>query len=184
MGAAQYLAWEKAQDAKHQLLGGEVFAMAGGSPRHNGLSASVQARLLIAHAGGCATLSSDQKLHIPKTGDFVYPDAAVVCGDAVLHAGTTDVIQNPRVVVEVLSKSTEQHDRGKKWADYQSVPSLTDYLLVSQTSPKIEHFAREADGSWRYRVAEGGESITLTHGEVLAVDDVYRAEVVRLPADE
>ena len=83
------------------------------------------------------------------------------------------ILSNPSVVVEVLSETTEKCDRGDKWEAYRRVPSLTDYLLVSQTVPHIEHFQREADGSWRYRVLGAGESVTLAAGATLAVDSIY-----------
>lgn len=180
MTPAEYLAWEREQPGKHQYVGGEIFAMAGGSPRHNFLSFRVLAQL--DHAP-CSPLTSDQKVFIPATGNFVYPDGTVICGPPQLHAGSRDAIENPRVVVEVLSKSTEQHDRGDKWTDYRSVPSLTDYLLVSQRLPSIEHFAREPDGSWRYRVAGPGDQLELTTGAIIDVDKLYSG-AFDLPGDE
>jgi Uma2 family endonuclease len=171
---AEYLAWEAAQSGKHQYLRGEVFAMAGASPRHNRLSARVLAALEAAlRAGPCAPFTSDQKIHIPRTGNFVYPDASVVCGPVQLCPGSSDVIENPRVVVEVLSKGTEQHDRGDKWEDYQSLSTLTDYVLIAQRVARIEHFARETDGVWRYRVAGVGGRLALTVGAEFVVDELY-----------
>ena len=182
MSPTEYLAWERTQRDKHQLLHGEVYAMAG-SPRHNRLCARVLARLDEALRGSsCNPFSSEQEIFIPATSNFVYPDATVVCGPVELHAGTNDVIDNPRVVVEVLSKSTEQHDRGDKWEDYRSIPSLTDYVLVSQRLPRLEHFAREADGSWRYRVASAGGRLQLTTGTVLVVDEIFEG-AFDLPGD-
>ncbi|HVH46795.1 MAG TPA: Uma2 family endonuclease [Labilithrix sp.] len=174
MSRAEYLAWETAQPDRHQYLRGEVYAMAGGSPRHNLLAANVLARLHASLRGGaCRPFSSDQKIYVPATGDYVYPDATVICGPVELHEGSSDVIENPRVVVEVLSKSTEQHDRGDKWEDYREIPSLTDYVLVSQRVARIEHFGRDADGSWRYRVVGAGGRLELSTGTVLVVDELY-----------
>jgi len=183
MSPAEYLAWERTQREKHQLLHGEVYAMAGGSPRHNRLCARVLARLDDALRGSsCGPFSSDQKVFIPATNNFVYPDATVVCGPVELYPGTNDVIDNPGVVVEVLSKSTEQHDRGDKWEDYRSIPSLTDYVLVSQRLARLEHFARESDGSWRYRVVGAGGRLQLTTGAVLVVDEIFEG-AFDLPGD-
>jgi len=183
MSPAAFLEWERTQVEKHQLLGGEVFAMAGGGPRHNRLSARVVARLEGALEPPCAPFTSDQKVFIPASGNFVYPDATVVCGAIVLHEGTSDVIDNPRVVIEVLSSSTEQHDRGDNWHGYRSVASLTDYVLVSQRSARLEHFARKSDGSWRYRVVGPGGALELTTGTILAVDDLF-AGVFDIPGDD
>lgn len=172
--AAEYLAWERTQRDKHQYLGGEVFAMAGGSPRHNRLGMRVLSKLDAALGGGpCGAFSSDQKIFVPATGDFVYPDGSVVCGAVVLHGGTPDVIENPRIVIEVLSKSTERHDRGEKWDDYRSIPTLSDYVLVSQRLAQLEHFARQDDGAWTYRAIRSGDRLELTTGTVLVVDEIY-----------
>jgi Uma2 family endonuclease len=184
MSATEYLEWEQGQRDKHQFIGGHVYAMAGGSPRHNRLCANVLGRLYVSLRGGpCGPFSSDQKIYIPATGNFVYPDASVVCAAVQLHSGTTDVIDNPKVLIEVLSRSTEHHDRGDKWEDYQSVPSLTDYVLVSQRIPRIEHFGREPDGSWRYRVAGAGGRLELSTGTVLVVDEIYEG-AFDVPGDD
>lgn len=184
MSPGDYLAWEREQHGKHQYLRGEAFAMAGGSPRHNRLANRVAARIEASFVDGrCATLSSDQKIHVPATGNFVYPDCTVVCGPVQLHAGTNDVIENPRGVIEILSKSTANHDRGEKWDDYQSIASLTDYVLVSQRAAHVEHFSRNDDGSWTYRVAQAGGRLRLTTGAVLEVDEIY-AGAFDLPGDD
>lgn len=180
MSPAEYLEWEKEQPSKHQYLNGEVFAMAGGSFRHNHLAGRVVARLDVEP---CRSFSSDQKVFIPSTKNYVYPDGTVVCGAVQPHAGSTDVLEHPRAVVEVLSKSTESYDRDDKWQDYQSIASLTDYVLVSQRVARIEHFARQADGAWTYHAAGPGERLTLSTGAVLVVDDIY-ASAFDLPGDE
>ena len=155
MSAAEYLAWEREQPQKHEFHCGEVFAMAGGSPRHNLLAAAFAAELRAAtRAKGCHALSSDQRISASVGERYVYADAVVVCGELRTEPGTIDVLSNPTVIVEVLSASTESFDRGEKWEAYQRLASLTDYLLVSQTAVRVEHYRREADGSWRYRVVE------------------------------
>jgi len=100
----------------------------------------------------------------------------------VFQRGTTDVITNPAILVEVLSGSTEEYDRGLKWTGYQSIRSLTDYLLVAQAEVRIEHYRRNVDGSWTYRTAGPREHIALTGGGELAVDAIY-AGVFELPGD-
>ena len=158
MSAADYLAWERDQPAKHEYHLGEVFAMAGGSARHNVLSGAMIAELRAAVRGkGCHVLTSDQRISAEQGQRYVYADSVVVCGPMQTEPGTSDVLANPRIIVEVLSQSTEPYDRGKKWEAYQRLASLTDYVLVAQTSVRVEHYRREADGSWRYRVLEAGE---------------------------
>lgn len=174
MTAEQFLAWEQTQPERHQWYAGEVFAMAGGSPRHNALSAAVIGDLRVAVRGsGCRVLSSDQRLALPPGEHFVYPDALVVCGAIALLEGTSDVIVNPAIVVEVLSPSTELYDRGAKWDGYRRLPSLVDYLLVAQDTVRIEHYQRRADGSWRYGVVEAGGQLTLTRNLTLDLDTLY-----------
>ncbi|WP_437717020.1 Uma2 family endonuclease [Sorangium sp. So ce448] len=174
MSAAEYLAWERSQPAKHEYHLGEVFATAGGSPRHNLLSGAMIAELRAAVRGkGYHVLTSDQWISAEQGQHYVYADSVVVCGPMDTEPGTSDVLTNPCILVEVLSQSTEPYDRGKKWAAYQRLVSLTDYVLVSQTSARVEHYRREADGSWRYRVLEAGDTLTLANGATLSIDAVY-----------
>jgi Uma2 family endonuclease len=175
MTAAEYLEWEARQTEKHEYHCGEVFAMAGGSPRHNLLSMAAGAELRAVLRGTeCRVLSSDQRIAASEGTRYVYPDAVVVCGSLRFEAGASDVLANPAVVVEVLSPRTESCDRGDKWEAYQRLPSLSDYLLISQTSVRVEHFERQDAGVWRYRVVEAGGTLTLSNGAVLTVDDIYR----------
>jgi Uma2 family endonuclease len=181
--AAEYLAWEREQPERHHYLRGEVFAMAGGSARHNALGAAVIGELRSAFRGGpCRPFTSDQRVAVREGEHYVYPDVTVVCGRLELAAGTKDTITNPTVVVEVLSKTTEAYDRGAKWDGYRQLPSVTDYLLVSQSSARIEHYER-GEGEWHYRVAVAGGRVTLTNGAVLEVDAVFRG-VFELEGDE
>ena len=173
MTAADYLAWERLQPEKHDYHLGEVFAMSGGSHRHNFLSSSMIVALWAAVRGkGCRVFTSDERIAAEEGRRYVYADAVVVCGAVESAPGTTDVLTNPRVIVEVLSPSTEAYDRGEKWEAYQRLPSLNDYLLVSQTSTRIEHYQREAD-SWRYRVLGAGDTLTLADGSAMSIDAVY-----------
>jgi Uma2 family endonuclease len=174
MSPADYLAWERGQPDKHEYYLGEVFAMAGGSPRHNFLSGAIIAELRASLRGkGCHVLTSDQRIAAEQDRRYVYADAVVVCGAMKTEPGTSDVLANPRFIVEVLSRSTEAYDRGEKWEAYQRLGSLTDYLLVAQTSVRVEHYQREADGSWRYRVLTTGDTVALANGATVSIDAVY-----------
>lgn len=156
--------------------------MAGGSVRHNALCVRTSAQLDGAlRATGCVTFSSDQRVGVDRER-YVYPDVTVVCGPVVVEPGTTDVVVNPTILVEVLSASTELYDRGQKWEGYQRLASLTDYLLVSQTEPRIEHFRRGEPGVWIYRAAAAGEGILLSGGVELLVDALFDG-VFALPGD-
>jgi Uma2 family endonuclease len=175
MTATEYLAWEREQRERHEYLHGEVFSMAGGSPRHAALIAAVTIELGNAHRDGPSrVLATDQRIVAEDGEHYVYADASVVCGRMVLASGTKDVLANPTIVVEVLSKSTEAYDRGKKWEGYQKIASVTDVLLVSQSTAHVEHYQREDGGEWRYRVTGAGGRVTLKNRAVLNVDAVYR----------
>lgn len=179
-----FLAWERQQDERHVYFRGEIFAMSGGSPRHSRLSSRIIARLDQAlGAGRCDVHTSDLRLGLDDR-HFVYADAVVVCGALELRPGTTDVVTNPGVVVEVLSKSTESYDRGGKQAGYLALRSIQHYVLVSQRESRVEVYSRESDGSFRYRVGVSGDTLELDHvGVTLTVDELYD-RVFDLPGDD
>ena len=178
-----YLAWEREQTARHEYFRGEVFAMAGRSMRHNALCSNVIAALGNALRGrGCVVLTSDQRVGARQGDRYVYPDVSVVCGEVRVEPGTTDVLANPTILIEVLSSSTEQYDRGLKWDGYQRIESLTDYVLVSQAEPHIEHFRNDRGGTWLYRSAGPGERIALSNDVAFDVDAIF-AGVMALPGD-
>jgi Uma2 family endonuclease len=171
--AAEYLAWEREQTDKHEFHAGEVFAMAGGSPRHNVIAGNIQTALKLALKGRCVALPSDQRVMFDDGARYVYPDVSVVCGKAVLQDGTKDVLVNPTILVEVLSSGTEQHDRGLKWKGYQRLASLTDYLLVAQHEVRVEQFQRAPDGQWLYRTYGRGDRVPLADGTQIDVGAMY-----------
>jgi Uma2 family endonuclease len=127
-------------------------------------------------------MTSDQRVVAADRERYVYPDISVVCGPVIAAPGTTDVLVNPTVLVEVLSESTEQYDRGVKWEGYQRIESLTDYLLVSQSAPRIEHFRRDRTRTWLYQTAGAGERLVLSSDAVLEVDAIF-ANILALPGD-
>jgi Uma2 family endonuclease len=183
LSAVEFLAWEREQAARHEFFRGEVFAMAGGSPRHNALSSRLNAALRVAFGDrGCEVFSSDQRIGFGAGERYVYPDVTVVGGRIALEPGSTDVITNPILLVEVLSGSTEQYDRGLKWEGYQRVESLTDYVLVSQTEPRIEHYRRETGELWIYRALGPGQRLVVGGTVELDLDAIF-AGVFDLPGD-
>jgi Uma2 family endonuclease len=176
MSAAEYLAWEREQSERHEFHLGEVFLMAGGSPRHNFIASACNGELRNALRGGdCGVLSSDQRVSAAPSERYVYPDVVVVCGPFEHEEGATDVLTNPSVIVEVLSRRTEKYDRGDKWQAYQRLSSLTDYLLVSQQTKRVEHYQRSGPTTWQYRVHADGEEVVLARGTRLSVDEIYRS---------
>jgi Uma2 family endonuclease len=171
---AEYLSYERDSGLKHEYEGGEIFAMAGGPPRHNALALRVGAALDAGRQPGCIAFQSDQKIRVLVTGKATYPDASLVCGplerDPADPSGHT--ITNPSVLVEVLSPSTEDDDRGNKWHHYQLIPSLAEYVLVSQAGPRVEHYRRLPSGTWEYRdVTEG--TVELASGATIDLATLY-----------
>lgn len=173
---AEYLAGERQSQVKHEYWDGEVFAMAGASFVHNQIVGNLTWALgnLVRNLH-CSVLPSDIKVRIPSRKAYVYPDVSIVCGQPEFVDEHTDVITNPRVVAEVLSESTERFDRGEKFVGYRSLPSLIDYVLVSQDQVRVEHYTRGPDGTWVLRELGPGMQLRLAsiEGEI-AVDDVYR----------
>ena len=147
--------------------------MAGGQPRHHRIATNVTARLLSALEGGsCQVFNSDMRVHIPATGQYTYPDASVVCGEPVFFQ--TDNLVNPIVIVEVLSQSTERHDRTTKFFDYQSIPSLKEYLMIAQQSHSITHCTRLRE-EWRIEILgeERGSILLPSIGVELQFAQIY-----------
>jgi Uma2 family endonuclease len=170
----EYLAYECDSRLKHEYEDGEIVAMAGGTPRHSALALRVGAALDARRPDGCIAFQSDLRVRVLATGKTTYPDASMVCGpierDPVDPSGTT--ITNPTVIVEVLSPSTEEEDRGNKWQHYQLMPSLMEHLLVSQTEPRVESYRRLPSGAWEYRDTTEG-ILQLTTGAILDLAALY-----------
>ena len=173
----EYLALEEIATVKHEFLGGHVWAMAGGTPAHAAIAANVIA-LLSAQIRDrpCRVFTSDLRIRVQATGLGTYPDVTVVCGrletDPEDPRGNT--VTNPIVVVEVMSPSTEEYDRGEKLAHYQRIPSLAEIVLVAFDERRLEVWRCEG-GHWTIDVFRAGDRARLPSlGSELAVDEVYR----------
>ena len=170
-----YLALEESSEQKHEWLDGRVYAMAGGTLSHGELGAAMTRELgNLALTCGCRVFSSDVKVRVLATGLATYPDASVVCGEVATDPASKMVLVNPALLVEVLSDSTEAYDRGEKFIHYQQMPSLRDYVLVSQHAKRIQVFSRDSENQWTLRMAGPGQSVPLTAMRgVIEVDRVY-----------
>ena len=160
MTPAEYLAFERVQtDAKHEYLHGEITAMSGASLVHNIIVTNLVINIGTQMRGRpCNVFSSDMRVKIPATGLYTYPDIAALCGVPQLEDAAADTLLNPSVIIEVLSPSTEAYDRGTKFAHYQTIGSLQEYVLVAQDKPRIEIFRRQENGDWLYSVAQTPEA--------------------------
>jgi Uma2 family endonuclease len=172
---AEYLALEDSSNVKHEFLDGQIYALAGGTPEHAALAAPVIGLLFAGLRGGrCRTYDADLRVRTP-TGLSTYPDVTVVCGPTERDRGDGQAVTNPTLIVEVLSRSTEEYDRGDKFEHYRSMPTLEQYVLVSHRERRLEIWTRTADG-WTSASAGEGEIVPLASiGASLAVHDIYDA---------
>ncbi len=172
--AAEYLAFERQSQERHEYHGGELRLMAGASRKHNISSGNLFTSFHQQLRGKpCKPFMNDMRVWIESTKRYFYPDIAVICGREPFIED--DVAADATVIVEVLSDSTEAFDRGKKFECYQHLPSLQDYILVSQNEIRIEHFHKITANEWRYVVLSKPEdtlSLEAIHIQV-PLQEVY-----------
>lgn len=160
---------------KSEYLDGEIFAMTGASRQHNLLSGNLYAAFRAQlRERGCEVYFSDMRVKVSATGLYTYPDVAVVCGDPRFEDAAVDTLLNPKVIVEILSPSTEGYDRGAKAEQYRALPSLTEYVLVAQDRIHVEHYLRQEDG-WLLTETDRREDVVdlPSVGARLTLADVY-----------
>ena len=183
---AEYLQREWDSVERHTYIDGELFAMAGESGNHGDISVNLVVSIGSQLKGTpCRAKTKDTKVRSSPAGPrplrdtaglFSYPDVVVVCGEPEYMDDRSAIIMNPTAIVEVLSPSTKAFDRGEKFDRFQRWnPTLTDYLLVTQDKPRVEHFTRQPDGSWRYTTTDGLDSVVPVPsiGCTLRLADVY-----------
>ena len=177
MSVQEYLAFEHESEIRHEYLHGEIFAMYGASRRHNRISWNIVAALApLLRDGGCEGFVSDMRVRIPATEIYTYPDVVVVCGEAQIEEEEgLETLLNPTLIVEVLSPSTEDYDRGRKFGYYRTIPSLQLYLLVSQDRVHVERFERQPNGLWvLYETDDLQTRLDLNAADAsLALEDIY-----------
>ena len=181
----EYLALERAAFERHFYVDGDVYAMAGESPGHRVVSANLAGTVVTQLKGKpCQAGIKDTKVRsglapmagLQTKGMFSYPDIVVICGEPEYHDAHRDIVLNPKCIIEVLSESTEAFDRGEKFTRFQTCnPSLSDYVLVSQDKPQMEHFEKQPNGVWTYHLYQGLD-VTVgiaSIGCTLKLADVY-----------
>jgi Uma2 family endonuclease len=179
----QYLAIDRASEFRNELLDGEIVPMSGGGLRHAQVKGGMVGQLYIALQGSdCEAFTSNFRVRV-SSRIYTYPDAIVVCGKPLLADGRKDTLLNPRVIVEVLSPSTEHYDRGLKFQYYRAMESLQDYILVSQDQIRIEQFTRGDARSWTLRDYQSvGETLRIESvGVSIPIARIY--ERVELPSE-
>jgi Uma2 family endonuclease len=145
----EYLAIERHATYKSEYVNGEVFAMSGASPRHVLIVTNVVAELRQQlKQRPCTVYSTDLRVKVRPTGLYTYPDVIVVCDQPQFDDEQRDTLLNPTVLVEVLSESTKDYDRGGKFEHYRTLTSLAEYVLIAQDKYHVEHFVRQPDNRW------------------------------------
>lgn len=138
---ADYLAQENQSLFKHEYFQGRIYAMAGASPTHSAITATVTMLLGMQLRGSsCTTFTNDTRIIVRSNGLFTYPDLSIVCGPPIFDEQDPYGVVNPTVIIEILSSSTEGYDRGSKFQLYRGLPSLQEYILIAQNQPRIERF--------------------------------------------
>jgi Uma2 family endonuclease len=175
MSYAEYLELEREAETKHEYVNGQVYAMAGGTTEHARLAMRFGAQLLQSlGTRSCEVFSADLRVRNLATGRSTYPDVTVICGRIERAPDDEHAATNPLLIVEVLSEGTESQDRGD---NYQRIPSLQTYVLVSQAEPLVEVFRRVGD-VWQYQAAGPGERLQLDdQGLSIDVDALYRSSL-------
>jgi len=143
----EYLAIDEASEIRHEFLDGEIFAMSGATFWHtlikDNLSQVLRNKLAAKDANDYYVLTSDQRVKVSATGLYTYPDILICCGEPVFDEEIRNTLMNPRVLIEVLSESTERYDRGAKFGHYRQLASVQEYLLIAQDRPCVERYVRE-----------------------------------------
>lgn len=172
----EYLEMERSAIEKHEYYKGEVFAMSGASLPHNLIFKNTYLTLGIKLKGKkCQPFGSDLRVNIPKNTLYTYPDITIICGKPQLTDDNQDTITNPTVIIEILSKSTRDYDRGQKFALYRDITSLKEYILIDSENVAVEKMSRNADSSWTLRdFGSIDDSFTIASIDVtLALSDIY-----------
>jgi Uma2 family endonuclease len=172
----EYLEMENVALEKHEFYKGEIFAMSGASARHNVISINITGILINALKGKrCQPYGSDMRVNIPENTLFTYPDISIFCGDVITLKEDENTAVSPTVIIEILSPSTRNYDRGVKFMLYRAIPALKDYILVDSESIHAEHFAINKEGLWQLKeYNQPGEEIFIeTLNLILPLKEMY-----------
>ena len=181
----EYLALEEQAEFKSEYHDGEIIPMTGASFNHSRIITRLCASLLQAlHGKNYEPFSSDVRLWISKYRKFTYPDLMVIQGQPKAYQDRTDTLTNPKLIIEVLSKSTQNYDQGEKFKFHRSVPDLQEYLLINQYEIDIQQYTKTDNDFWMFRAYESSSDIiALTSIEVeITVADIYEGITVEQDA--
>lgn len=146
----EYLQMERASEQKHEYFEGEVFSMPGAGFRHNIIFRNLYGKLAnVLQGKPCEPYGSNMRVHIPENTLFTYPDISIFCKDITNDKGDDDIFVEPSVLIEILSPSTRNSDRGTKFKLYRDIPSLKEYVLVDSEAVSVEIFRVNESGYWQ-----------------------------------
>nr|WP_320015515.1 Uma2 family endonuclease [uncultured Desulfobacter sp.] len=180
----EYLELERTSEIKHEYFNGQIFAMTGGSLNHNRISRNIDRKLGNQLEGSpCENFVGDMRVKIQGNEKYTYPDITVVCGNIELEKiKGVETLLNPIVIMEILSESTEAYDRGTKFRHYRLIPSLQEYILVSQDHCLVELYRRGDNDIWQILspCTDMNKSVSIASAdcELLLSDIYYRVEFV------
>jgi Uma2 family endonuclease len=174
---SDYLQTERLAVDKHEYFRGEVFAMNGASITHNVIFSNTFNEIGNQLKGkSCRPFGSDLRIHIPKNTLYTYPDISIICGEIKTTDDKFDTVTNPSVIIEILSASTRNYDKGEKFTLYREIDSLQEYILIDSERIMVEKFIRNADNSWQlteYKSIEQSFKITTVAIE-MTLETVYQ----------
>ena len=171
----EYLTMEREADYKSEYVSGEVFAMAGTSYKHTIIVSNLLRELGLQLRGGpCRAVANDLRVLTQATGVYTYPDVVIVCGQPQFSDDYLDTLLNPTVLIEVLSDSTEAFDRGGKFAHYRRLESLQEYVLITQSLMRVEHFVRNGESRVMTELNTSEDALRLTSVNAsVSLPDIY-----------
>lgn len=172
----EYLELEEQAEFKNEYRDGEIVSMAGGTTNHNEISGNILALLKFALRGqDYRVFIGDVKLWIPRERTYTYPDVMIIAGEPIYQDNRRDIITNPLLIIEVLSKSTKDYDQGDKFDSYRSIPSFQEYILIDQSRFYIKQFAKNSENKWVLTDYEGKNELLMLESVELQIPfpDLY-----------
>ncbi len=171
----EYLNFEESSESRNEFVNGHVYAMAGGTDSHIQISFNLTRLISERSRGKCRAYQSEMKVRVEDSDTFYYPDVTVVCGEQQYYKGRRDVIENPILLAEVLSESTQEYDKNDKFFAYQKIGSFKEYLLISQHKFAVQQYIRQPDGHWKIQASIGVDSTVYLESVDLkfAMSEIY-----------
>ena len=172
---SEYLTFEEKAETKSEYWNGEIIAMAGGNINHQQITTNLTVSLSNNLRGKCRVFPIEMKVWVKKRNKFFYPDITIICDKPNFYKNRRDTIDNPKMIIEVLSKSTASFDRAEKFLSYQTLATLEEYVLISQEKAAVEQYIKREDGNWIFQATNGLESsVKFTSIKtVLSLQEIY-----------